>query len=326
MLSTAQNLNPNIFAKTVDKLSNRAGFGESVLTAGNQNPNIVVLTADLTESTKVDGFKAKFPERFIQIGVAEQNMAGIAAGLALAGKIPFMTSYGVFSPGRNWDQIRISICYSNANVKIIGSHGGIAAGPDGATHQALEDIAITRVLPNMTVLVPADYLEAKKATLAAANHLGPVYIRLTREETPQITTEQTPFEIGKAEVWIEGKDAVIIACGPIIYEALLAAKTLKDQHNLFCGVINCATIKPLDKETILQATKDVPLVVTLEDHQIIGGLGSTVAELLSENQPTKLIRMGIYDTFGESGTPQELREKYGLTSNIIAQKISGMLQ
>ncbi len=320
MLNTAQKLNPDIFTESIKRISNRNGFGDGLVLAGKKDKNVVALTADLTESTKTKDFAKLFPERFVQVGVSEQNMTGIAAGLGLSGKIPFMTSYSVFSPGLNWGQIRHSICYSGANVKIVGSHGGLATGADGATHQGLEDIALMRVLPQMTVVAPADYHEAKKATLAAAEYKGPMYIRLCREDTPILTTEDTPFEPGKAQIWLGGEDITIISCGPIIYEVLLAAKRLKD-NDIAAEIINCSTIKPLDEETILNSIKKTNKVLTIEDHQIIGGLGSAVSELLTERYPTKLKRMGIKDTFGESGTPEELRKKHKLTARDIVDAV-----
>ncbi len=297
--------------------STRDGFGEGLVEAGRLNSNVVVLTADLIDSTRSKGFEEMFPERFIEVGVAEQNMAGIAAGLALSGKIPFINSYAVFSPGRNWDQIRVSICLTNANVKIAGFHAGLSAGPDGATHQALEDVAISRVLPNTTVLSPCDYFEAKRVAVAAANHKGPVYIRLFKEPAPQLTKENDPFEIGKAYVLHEGKDVTIISAGPILSEVLLAQKELKNENNISCEVINCATIKPLDEGTILKSVKKTQKVVVVEEHQIAGGLGSAICELLSQKMPVKVKLMGIQDSFGESGKYSELLQKYGLDKESI---------
>lgn len=305
-------LSKKIFTSKIEKAATRNGYGEGLVEAGKENKDVVALCADVTESTKTHFFRDKYPHRFFTVGVAEQNMAGIAAGMALTGKVPFMASYAVFSPGRNWDQIRVSICYSNANVKIVGAHAGISVGQDGATHQGLEDIALMRVLPNMVVLSPCDYLEAKKATLAAAKHKGPVYIRLHRSETPIMTTQQTPFEIGRAQVMVHGHDVTIISTGPMLYQALEAAKLLNEVHNITAEVINCHTIKPLDSETILSSAAKTRRVVTVEEHQINGGLGGAVAELLSEHTPVPLKRVGIQDKFGESGKPEELLEKYGL--------------
>lgn len=301
--------------------STRDGFGEGLAEAGKLNNDIVVLTADLTDSTRSTEFEKLFPERFVEVGVAEQNMAGIAAGLALSGKIPFINSYAVFSPGRNWDQIRVSICLTNANVKIAGFHAGLSAGPDGATHQALEDIAMLRVLPNMIVLSPCDYFEAKRVAMAAANHKGPVYIRLFKEPALPITKENDPFEIGKAYVLHEGKDVTVISAGPILSEVLAAQKELKSENSVSCEVINCVTIKPLDEETILKSVKKTQKVVVVEEHQIAGGLGSAICELLSQKMPVKVKLMGMHDSFGESGKYSELLQKYGLDKKSIKNSI-----
>lgn len=321
MINEAAHLHPDIFTLNVKQAATRDGFGAGVVMAGEEDANVFVLCADLTESTRVQAFKDKFPGRFVETGVAEQNMAGIAAGLALEGKVPFMASYAVFSPGRNWDQIRVSICYSRANVKIVGAHAGLSVGPDGATHQALEDIAITRVLPNLTVISPCDSEEAKKATIAAAKHVGPVYLRLSREPTAIITSPKTPFEIGKAQMFVEGKDITLVATGPILSEALKAAMELETNHNITCNVINVATLKPLDEATILDSAKKTGKVVTVEEHQVAGGLGGAVAELLSEKCPLPVMRIGVNDTFGESGHPLLLWEKYGLSAKHIVSRV-----
>lgn len=302
--------------KELKQQATREGFGSGLLEAGAKDSRIVALCADLTESVKMDKFQKKFPQRFIEVGVAEQNLAGVSAGLALSGKIPFMGSFSVFSPGRNWDQVRVSICYNQANVKIIGSHAGLSVGEDGATHQALEDIAITRCLPNLTVISPADGLEAKKATLAIARHKGPVYLRLCRAKTPIFTTDRSSFKIGKAEVLLQGKDLTIISCGPILYEALLAAWQLK-KSGISATVINCHTIKPIDKQTVIKFAKLTKAIVTVEEHQINGGLGSAVAEVLSQNYLVPQEFIGVNDTFGESGTSEQLWEKYGLSVKYI---------
>lgn len=303
----------------VERKATREGFGEAMIQLGKNNKNVVVVTADLGESMKVDEFEKMYPERFVQVGVAEQNMMGVAAGLALSGKIPFAVSYAVFNPGRNWDQMRCSVCYTNANVKIIGGHTGVISGPDGATHQALEDIAITRVLPNLMVVVPCDYEQAKKATLAIATYKGPVYLRLTRPKTACITTATTPFELGKAQVLRSGKDVTIFACGTLVYEALLAAEELKNEVDV--EVINIHTIKPIDGETVVRSAKKTGKVITLEDHQVNGGLGGAVAEVLGEKCPTKMVRMGMKDSFGESGESMELLAKYGLDKNGVIKTI-----
>jgi transketolase len=316
-------LNPKLFSKDVEMIPTRNGYGDGVVEAGRANPNVVVLCCDLVESTRSLPFAQAFPQRFFEMGVAEQNMAGVGAGMAATGKIPFISSYAVFSPGRNWDQIRVSIAYSNLNVKIMGAHSGISVGPDGATHQALEDIAIMRVLPNTVVLAPCDAYEARKAVLAAAKYVGPVYIRFTREKTPVITRPSTPFEIGKAVVLREGSDVTLIACGPLVYEALLAAEQLS-KRGIDAEVINCPSIKPLDKKTILKSVQKTGAAVTVEEHQTTGGLFGAIAEFLSQTNPVPIIPVGMDDTFGESGTPEELLKKYGMKAvNIVAaaQKI-----
>jgi len=313
-------LSEDIFTSKLEKTATRDGYGDGVVEAGKEDEDVVVLTADLTDSTRSNKFEEAFPERFIEVGVAEQNMAGIAAGLALSGKVPFVASYATFNPGRNLDQIRTSVCYSKANVKIVGAHAGLSVGPDGATHQALEDIAIMRVLPNMTVLSPADYQEAKKATIAAAEHKGPVYIRTAREKTAAFTTEKTPFEIGKALVLMEGKDLTIISTGPILYEALKAAQELTFKRGITCEVINLSTIKPLDEETILKSVEKTRKVVTVEEHQMYGGLGGAISELLSQKLPVPVKIIGIEDSFGESGKYDELWEKYGIDSQNIVNE------
>jgi len=305
----------------IERVAPRDGYGKGLVEAGEENEEVVVLCCDLTESTRSHWFRDKFPERFVQVGVAEQNMAGIAAGMAMEGKIPFCSSYAVFNPGRNWDQVRVSICYSKANVKLAGAHAGISVGSDGATHQALEDIAITRVLPNMTVLVPCDVNEAKKATLALSKHIGPAYIRFGREKIPVMTTMETPFKLGRAEVFRKGKAVTIVACGAMVYEAMKAAESVDGE------VINCHTIKPIDKETIIESAKKTGRVVTAEEHQINGGLGAAVAEVLGENFPVPIRRVGMRDSFGESGEPEELLTKYKMKADdIIDEYIPERLQ
>lgn len=297
-------------------LPNRDGYGHGLIELGKSNPNILVLDADLAKSTRSDWFQKEFPARFFDMGIAEQDMLATAAGLALAGKIPFVTTYGVFVAGRAWDQIRTTICYANINVKIAGAHGGVSVGPDGATHQALEDIALMRVLPNMTVVVPCDAIEAKKATINVASIQGPCYLRFAREATPVFTKEEDFFQVGKANILEEGSDLSIIACGPIVYESLLAAEKLK-QEGISVRVINMHTIKPLDEEAILKAASETGAIVTAEEHQIYGGLGGAVAEFLAKNNPTPIEMIGVKDSFGESGTPEELAVKYELTAKDI---------
>ena len=308
-------LNPKIFDTDVEQAPIRKGFGEGLLAAGEADKNVVGLCADLTESTQMHHFRNKFPERYIQIGVAEQNLAAVASGLAAMGKVPFITSYAMFSPGRNWEQIRTTICYNDRNVKIAGSHAGVSVGPDGGTHQAIEDMAIMRVIPRMTVISPCDSIEAKKATLAAANHKGPVYIRLAREKTPIMTTEDTPFEIGKAQVFfgsLEDKNEVaILATGALVHKALVAAKTLSDEGKKVL-VVNFATVKPLDWGMLEKVADSAQKIVTLEEHQVAGGFGSAVTEYLSEKHPIQIKMIGVKDLFGQSGTPEELIEHYGM--------------
>jgi len=300
----------------------RDGFGRALLELGESNPNVVALCADLAESTRMLAFKEKYPKRYIELGVAEQNMATVASGLANYGKIPFMASYATFSPGRNNEQIRTTISLNNLGVKIIGSHAGLSVGPDGATHQALEDIALMRVQPNMTVISPCDEEEAYKATLATAAHPGPVYIRLAREKTPVMTAKETPFEIGKANVMWEADHApevVVFATGTLLHNALLAAKEL--EHAVPVVVINIHTIKPLDADTILKYAKEAGAVVTVEEHQIAGGLGSAIAEVLAAHCPVPMEFVGVKDSFGQSGEPKELIEYYGMAPSHIAEAI-----
>jgi len=325
MINPNAKLNPKLFDPDVEQKPTRDGYGEGLVLAGKENPNVVVLCADLSDSTRSAMFQKEFPERFIETGIAEQNMMGLAAGLALAGKIPFVSTYAVFCPGRNWDQLRVSVCYSNANVKLTGAHAGVSVGPDGATHQGLEDIAITRCIPNLVVIAPADVIETRKATLAAARYKGPVYLRFAREKTPIITTEETPFEIGKALVFREGKDIAIIGCGPLLYNAMLAAEELS-KEGIDVMVVNNHTIKPMDTETIINAAKTCGAVVTVEDHQIMGGMGSAVAEVLAQNYPVPIEFIGMRDRFGESGEPNELIEAFGMGKNAIKEAVKKVLQ
>lgn len=295
----------------------RKGFGRGLLKAGELDENVVAACADLTESTQMHLFKEAFPERFVEVGVAEQNLVTVGSGLAAMGKIPFVSSYAAFSPGRNWEQIRTTICLNDQPVKIVGSHAGISVGPDGATHQMLEDIALMRVLPNMVVIAPGDSIEAEKATLALAKDKRPGYLRLAREATPIFTTKETPFEIGKAYTLTEGSDVTFVATGIMTYQALKAAEMLfKD--GIDAEVVHVPTIKPLDATTILTSVKKTRRVITMEEAQINGGLGGAVAELLSEELPSRMKRIGIKDRFGESGKPEELLEHFGLTAKHIA--------
>ncbi len=316
MLNPELKLNPKIFSDDLELIPTRDGYGKGVVASGEANPNVVVLCADLTESTRSEEFSKKFPERFFEVGVAEQNMATIAAGLGISGKIPFISSYATFSPGRNWEQIRTTISYNDSNVKIAGHHAGISVGPDGATHQALEDIATMRVMANMKVFVPCDAIEAKKATIAAANIWGPIYLRFGREKTAVITTEETPFVPGRPDIFwspqgSKKSECVIIACGSLLYNALIAARDL-EKEGVQVTVLNNHSIKPMDEKNIIDVAKKCGAVVTVEEHQIAGGMGSAVAELLSKNYPIPQEFIGMQGVFGESGKPNELIEKYGM--------------
>jgi transketolase len=320
MIYESAKLSEAVFELVVSQRATRDGYGEGIVVLGKENPNVVALCADLADSTRSQKFADEFPERFFELGVAEQNMAAIAAGLAISGKIPFIASYATFSPGRNWEQIRTTISYSNANVKIAGHHAGISVGPDGATHQAIEDIATMRVMPNMRVIVPCDAIEARKATIAAGRMMGPVYLRYSREKTPVFTTEATPFLPGRAETLWQGRkpQVAIIGCGPLLHNALLAAKELK-KEKIEVMVLNMHTIKPIDEQAIVAAAKKCGAVVTVEEHQVLGGLGGAVAEVLARKLPTPIEFIGMQDTFGESGKPSELIEKYGMgVKDIVA--------
>lgn len=294
----------------------RKGFGRGLLEAGKRDKNVVAACADLTDSTQMGLFKAAFPERFIEIGVAEQNLVTVGSGLAAMGKVPFVSSYAAFSPGRNWEQIRTTICLNQQPVKIVGSHAGISVGPDGATHQMLEDIALMRVLPNMVVIAPCDSVEAEKATLQMAKDKRPNYLRLAREATPVITTKDTPFEIGKAYVFHQGEDVTLITTGTMTYQAMQAAAQLY-KDGIEAEVVHVPTIKPLDQSTILQSVRKTGAVVIAEEGQIAGGLGGAVAELLGEEHPSPIKRIGMKDQFGESGEPAELLTHFGLDAKHI---------
>ena len=303
--------------------STREGFGKGLVKAGEENPNVVAFGADITSSTKVSLFRDRFPERFFSLGIAEQNLAATACGMALAGKIAFFSTYGVFASGRCWDQIRTSICYNNANVKIGGAHGGVSVGPDGATHQALEEIAVMRCIPNMRVIVPCDVHETMKATLWAAKDYGPVYIRFGREPVPVIVDENTPFEFGKIALFREGKDVSIIACGPMVYDSLKAAEILS-KDGIDAAVYNLHTVKPIDEQGILEASK-TGAIVTAEEHQIMGGMGSAVAEVVVRKNPVPMEFVGIYDRFGESGEPRELMREFNVTYSDIIEAVKKVL-
>ena len=325
-MSDAMNMKliPNIGAEDVKQEPIRAGFGRGLLVAGQKDPRVVALCADLTESTKMNKFAEAFPERFIDIGVAEQNLVTVAAGMAAMGKIPFTSSYAAFSPGRNWEQIRTTIALNDQPVKIIGSHAGVSVGPDGATHQMLEDIALMRALPNMMVIAPGDSVEAEKATMAIAATDKPAYMRLAREKTPIFTTPDTPFELGKAYIVWGGHDVTLLGTGTMTYQCLLAAKLLQ-QEGVSAEVIHVPTIKPLDTHTILESVRKTRKVVTAEEAQINGGFGGAIAELLAEALPTPMRRIGMRDRFGESGTPSELLEVFGLTGTHIAKAAQALL-
>ena len=316
-----------MFDEKVEQVPIRQGFGEGLLVAGEKDARVIGVCADLTESTKMNLFADKFPNRFVQVGVAEQNLASVASGLAAMGKIPFISSYAMFSPGRNWEQIRTTICYNNQPVKIVGSHAGISVGPDGGTHQAIEDIAITRVIPRMIVLSPCDALEAQKATLASVNTDTPVYLRLAREKTPVMTTEATPFEIGKAQIfWESRKPRVgIIATGALLHRALKAAKELEEDE-IEVEVLNLSTIKPLDEKAIIALAKKATRIVTVEEHQIAGGMGSAVAECLAKHFPVPIEFIGVSDQFGQSGTQDELITYYGMDTKSIIKAINKILK
>lgn len=294
----------------------RKGFGRGLLAAGQANENVVAACADLTESTQMHLFREAFPERFVEIGVAEQNLVTVGSGLAAMGKIPFVSSYAAFSPGRNWEQIRTTICLNYQPVKVVGSHAGVSVGPDGATHQMLEDLALMRVLPHMVVIAPCDSIEAEKAAIAMAADTRPNYLRLAREATPVFTTKDMPFEIGKAYVFEKGSDVTLIATGTMTYQALVAAEKLY-KDGIEAEVIHVPTIKPLDAETILKSVRQTGCVVTAEEGQMIGGLGGAVAELLAEHYPVPMKRVGMRDRFGESGEPDQLLEHFGLDANHI---------
>lgn len=310
----------NIGEADIKQESNRKGFGRGLHAAGKADKNVVALCADLTESTQMYKFTEEFPDRYFQVGVAEQNLVTVGSGLAAMGKIPFVSSYAAFCPGRCWEQIRTTIALNDQPVKVIGSHAGVSVGPDGATHQMLEDIALMRSLPNFVVIAPSDSVEAEKATLAIAANDKPTYMRLSRADSPVFTTAQTPFEIGKAYVYEEGNDLAIMATGSMTYQALVAAKLLK-KHGVRAEVVHVPTIKPLDTETILASARKCGRVVTIEEAQIAGGFGSAVAEFLSTRLPMPVLRLGINDRFGESGEPNELLEFFGLLGPQIAKNV-----
>jgi len=319
----AEHLNPNIFDADVEQVPNRNGYGEGLKEAGELDERIVALAADLTGSTRTNVFTDAHPERYVQMGIGEQSMASVASGMAAMGKIPFIASYAMFSPGRSWEQVRTTIAYNDANVKIVGAHAGVSVGPDGATHQAIEDVAIMRVIPRMVVIAPSDVHEARRATLAIAKHVGPAYMRLARENVPVITTPGSPFEIGKAEVYLKREEAHekkvgIIGSGTVLHNALVAGKEL-NESGIGASVMNLATIKPLDTEAVLAFAEEHDVLVTVEEHQVAGGMGSAVAEYLSEIRPTKMIKLGVHDQFGQSGNQEELIAHYGMDVKAIVE-------
>ncbi len=327
MLNNNLKLNIKLFNDDVEQVAIRQGFGEGLVIAGDEDKNVVGLCADLNESTKMNLFAEKYPERFVQVGVAEQNLATVASGMAAMGKIPFISSYAMFSPGRNWEQIRTTVCYNDQPVKIVGSHAGVSVGPDGGTHQAIEDIALMRILPNMIVLSPCDAIEAKKATIAAAKIDKPVYIRLAREKTPVITTEETPFEIGKSEVFFSPPmtpQVGIIATGALVHNAILAAQKFAEK-GISVKVLNVHSIRPLDFEAIINLAKESGAIVSVEEHQVVGGLGSAIAEVLTQNHPVPMELIGIHDKFGQSGTPAELIEHYHMGVSHIEKAVERVM-
>lgn len=326
MLNPDLKLNEKIFDQDVLVEPTRKGFGDGLVALGECNPNVVVLTADLSESTQCEKFEEKFPDRFFECGVAEQNMAAIAAGFGISGKIAFISSYATFSPGKNWETIRTTIIYNQSNVKIAGHHSGIVTGPDGATHQATEDIAITRAWPGIHVIVPCDSHEAMKATVASAEIPTPVYLRFTRDKTPVMTTEKTPFALGKIQTfWTSEKPHVaIFGTGHLLYYALLAARNL-EKEGINVLVANVSTIKPLDENAVLKLVSESKAVVTVEDHQVMGGLGGAIAEFLAKTNPLPMEFVGLQNTFAESGSPGDLIEKYNLGQNAIAEAVKKVI-
>lgn len=327
MLNPKLHLNPKLFDEDVEKLPTRNGFGTGLVAAGDKDPHVMVLTADLNESTRCDAFAKNYPERFVECGVAEQNMAAIAAGLGVTGKVPFISSYATFSPGKNWETIRTTIVYNEANVKIAGHHAGIMTGPDGATHQATEDIASMRCLPMLQIMIGCDAIEAEKTTIKAAEIVGPVYLRYTRDKTPVMTTKETPFHFGKLQTfWVTEKpQATIIATGYMLYYAMKAAKSLEEK-GINVLVANAATIKPFDEEGLVTLAKETGAIVTVEDHQVMGGLGGLIAEVLAKHHPTPMEFIGLQNTFGESGKPQVLIEKYHMGENAIMEAVEKVIK
>lgn len=304
----------------------RNGFGEGLIEAGSRNRNVLGICADLSESTRFEGFKKAHPEQYLEIGVSEQMLVAMAGGLASVGKIPWIASYAMFNPGRSWEQVRTIMALNETNVKIAGAHAGVSVGPDGATHQAIEDIAIMRVIPHMTVVVPCDSAQTKKATLALSERWGPVYLRFGREKSPVVTTEGTPFEVGKAQIFREGRDVAVVACGILLYNALIAADQVAREDGIDCRVINNHTVKPMDEAAIVEASRTCGAVVTVEEHQKHAGMGSRVAEILAQAHPAPIEFIGVDDRFGQSGDPLELIEHYGMGVGAIKDAIRRVIQ
>jgi transketolase len=309
------------YRKGVAQVPTRNGFGEGLVEAGTRDRNVLGICADLSESTRFEAFKKAHPEQYVEIGVAEQMLVAMAGGLAAVGKIPWIASYAMFNPGRSWEQVRTIMALNQTNVKIAGAHAGVSVGPDGATHQAIEDIAIMRVIPSMTVVVPCDSVQTKKATLALSQRWGPTYLRFGREKSPVITTEQTPFTVGEAQIFREGSDVAIVACGILVYNALMAADKLSREDGIECRVLNNHTVKPMDEAAIVSAAKDCGAIVTVEEHQRHAGMGSRVAEIVAQNHAVPIEFIGVDDRFGQSGDPLELIEFYGMGIDSIADAV-----
>lgn len=325
MLNPDLKLNPKIFDQDVEHKATRDGFGQGLVIAGDKDPRVVALTGDLNESTRVEEFSKKYPERFFECGVAEQNMAAVAAGLGVNNKIPFISSYATFNPGKNWETIRTTVVYNNSNVKVAGHHSGIMTGPDGPTHQATEDIASTRCWPNIQVIVPCDYIEARKATIKAAETEGPFYLRFSRDKSPVITTDETPFPNKPLTFWTSDNPQVtIVSIGHLMYQSLIAAKEL-EQEGIQALVVNAAMVKPMDEQVMIDLANRTGAVVSVEDHQVAGGLGGAIAELYAKRRPTPMEFIGLQNTFAESGDPLDIIEKYGLGVNSIKEAVKKVI-
>jgi transketolase len=309
------------YRKGVAQVPTRNGFGEGLVESGTRNSNVIGICADLSESTRFEAFKKAHPTQYVEIGVAEQMLVAMAGGLASVGKIPWIASYAMFNPGRSWEQVRTIMALNDTNVKIAGAHAGVSVGPDGATHQAIEDIAIMRVIPHMTVVVPCDSVQTKKATLALSERWGPTYLRLGREKSPVITTEETPFTVGEAQIFREGGDVAIVACGILVYNALMAADRLSGEDGIECRVVNNHTVKPMDEGAIVSAARDCGAIVTVEEHQKHAGMGSRVAEIVAQSYPVPIEFIGVDDRFGQSGDPLELIEYYGMGIDAIVEAV-----